>query len=802
MIKKSHLNPPNLLVSILTMLGAFTLVKSQFLQVQESLDCPVKDYFIIFDKNYLAYTCQTTPRYFRIQHLSFSNGESKLKNLQFDTIYDSDIPQLSFLKFNKDLDTAILVIAEKRLGIQKFYLDPSSNTVTTKFNPSPIEVHTSLLMKFPRCYSNRDICMVMTKDGSVKKMHLFNPSLVTQAGPFSFDKSLDMNGPFPFRTSTHYKNSIVATISFSPSRLKLYDTTRATNDAQIATLGITGVGSTVVLIGDSPHVLAGNQGKKIGKYDFNLNRSIKVEVFSSKLLTPALIKGTYSVIYSFDDAPGYLVLNYKTMKSISISNQGIYAFAKSEEVRIFNKTMSIFKYQSSSVEQFTINNIEETVEFHKCQDFDNNLDCTQCSNNFELQADGSCICRSEAYQHDMDECDNCHGSCSECSGPGQEDCTSCQDENMDAEEGTCRCKEGFFGVASCQKCDKSCLGCSDGTASGCSSCLNNAQLSSSGECICFKGYLQDESTGECLKIENRVLLLKSKFNRTNSSIVLGMSMALDIETFKSTTIFYQEDGNDKNKKKTNVGVNSIEQIDNLIVIVVSNSDSLIKNKPILISIINSESVLSQQKNALFEDFPLSVKFEDNKFSPLNLPGVKIALGVLIATTSIINPVQGLFTIFLLGDLELFSYLEIEYPLIIQTLFDFVRKLNALNHLSKITPDFMKSGSQCNLPPKLSEVYDCGIFFNNFYLYLLLIATTVTSMILRRTKFIIKSNYSKKIIDSLFLVLQLRLFIGFSPLYSKIRLSEYSLSSFINIIMFVVCLYLLSTLIYQKTTPKM
>ncbi|KAM4616687.1 extracellular matrix organizing protein FRAS1 [Polymixia lowei] len=102
--------------------------------------------------------------------------------------------------------------------------------------------------------------------------------------------------------------------------------------------------------------------------------------------------------------------------------------------------------------------------------------CASCSSGWECQSCGGSLlpllspdgerclasCPSGSYQHDHTHCRRCHESCSECSGPGQQECVSCSDPAALLKDGVCvpDCGSGYYAQRGvCNACDPSCDTC-------------------------------------------------------------------------------------------------------------------------------------------------------------------------------------------------------------------------------------------------------------------------------------------------------------------------------------------------------
>jgi len=118
-----------------------------------------------------------------------------------------------------------------------------------------------------------------------------------------------------------------------------------------------------------------------------------------------------------------------------------------------------------------------------CEECDGpaNTDCTACTSPSFLEVTlGECIttCGTGKYYHAGDqECKNCDGSCEECDGPANTDCTACTSPSfLEVTLGECitTCGTGKYydtGDQECKNCDGSCTECTGPTSSDCSPCV-------------------------------------------------------------------------------------------------------------------------------------------------------------------------------------------------------------------------------------------------------------------------------------------------------------------------------------------
>ncbi|AWP07675.1 putative extracellular matrix protein FRAS1 [Scophthalmus maximus] len=111
-------------------------------------------------------------------------------------------------------------------------------------------------------------------------------------------------------------------------------------------------------------------------------------------------------------------------------------------------------------------------------------------------------CPARSFLDDAQTCRACHPSCSRCTGPSADNCTSCPSPSG-LHEGRCdaSCARGFFlRDGQCQACHPSCQSCSGPSQADCTSCPPPASLQS-GYCrtSCQDGRYLNAATGDCLK---------------------------------------------------------------------------------------------------------------------------------------------------------------------------------------------------------------------------------------------------------------------------------------------------------------
>ncbi|KAM7019160.1 LOW QUALITY PROTEIN: extracellular matrix organizing protein FRAS1 [Tautogolabrus adspersus] len=119
-----------------------------------------------------------------------------------------------------------------------------------------------------------------------------------------------------------------------------------------------------------------------------------------------------------------------------------------------------------------------------------------------LQGVCSAACPAHTFRDHTHTCTECHSSCSICSGPSAENCTSCP-PHLHLHDGSCvlTCPQVFFSQDNqCQACHPSCQSCSGPSQADCTSCPPlTALLSGYCRTSCEDGLYQNPVTGECAR---------------------------------------------------------------------------------------------------------------------------------------------------------------------------------------------------------------------------------------------------------------------------------------------------------------
>eukprot|EP00828_Plagiopyla_frontata_P040220 TRINITY_DN538_c0_g1_i2.p1 TRINITY_DN538_c0_g1~~TRINITY_DN538_c0_g1_i2.p1 ORF type:complete len:1831 (+),score=273.59 TRINITY_DN538_c0_g1_i2:3-5495(+) len=123
--------------------------------------------------------------------------------------------------------------------------------------------------------------------------------------------------------------------------------------------------------------------------------------------------------------------------------------------------------------------------------------CTVCKPGYQLTSNNTCL--------------GCHYSCKTCSGPNENQCTSCDLNNYqipDRLDATatifkCKCTEAskFINASGiCASCHYSCATCTGSTSSQCTSCLSTdfRVLTQNTYCTCLNGYFNNGTQSTCV----------------------------------------------------------------------------------------------------------------------------------------------------------------------------------------------------------------------------------------------------------------------------------------------------------------
>ncbi|KAL4442386.1 hypothetical protein ABPG74_005727, partial [Tetrahymena malaccensis] len=148
------------------------------------------------------------------------------------------------------------------------------------------------------------------------------------------------------------------------------------------------------------------------------------------------------------------------------------------------------------------------------------IDCNTCDTTRTLQDvvdqqgqhHNLCVCNPTYYSVQPNkQCLQCHYSCQFCMGPGQYDCTACDNSlqriqgtlNSNGKSFSCNCQVGYFdaaGYQACKNCPYDCKTCvRDSVNQECLTCdpINNRQLNYvTGRCDCIPGFYEDPALNQ------------------------------------------------------------------------------------------------------------------------------------------------------------------------------------------------------------------------------------------------------------------------------------------------------------------
>ncbi|XP_062333907.1 proprotein convertase subtilisin/kexin type 5 [Osmerus eperlanus] len=134
--------------------------------------------------------------------------------------------------------------------------------------------------------------------------------------------------------------------------------------------------------------------------------------------------------------------------------------------------------------------------------------CYWCETDLFL-SEGKCVpeCPDGFYgDEDTQDCEECHPDCATCTGPDSDSCLSCEDEEKRAEDGECvpiqeACPEKTFysDEGECEDCHASCSSCSGELKSQCVTCVKGRFLTAERTCVsrCPAGHFSNRTSGVC-----------------------------------------------------------------------------------------------------------------------------------------------------------------------------------------------------------------------------------------------------------------------------------------------------------------
>ncbi|XP_062845264.1 proprotein convertase subtilisin/kexin type 5 [Trichomycterus rosablanca] len=143
---------------------------------------------------------------------------------------------------------------------------------------------------------------------------------------------------------------------------------------------------------------------------------------------------------------------------------------------------------------------------HDCVSCDEE-ECHWCEADLFL-SNGKCVqeCPDGFYgDEDTQECESCHADCRSCTGPGDDECVSCQeglvlvDSECITEQDTCPAKTYLNDDGKCEMCHPSCEMCWGRLKNQCTSCVTGRYLSTEQLCVtrCPAGSFGSTETGQC-----------------------------------------------------------------------------------------------------------------------------------------------------------------------------------------------------------------------------------------------------------------------------------------------------------------
>lgn len=215
--------------------------------------------------------------------------------------------------------------------------------------------------------------------------------------------------------------------------------------------------------------------------------------------------------------------------------------------------------------------------------------------------------------------------------------------------------------------------------------------------MCLKGYFL-KADGSCTGIRSQFELKSKKFFVSNSTIEVELTKEINTNELNETIVVYTYNRTSKNK--VGIAIKSMD-IKKKKIIIELEEESISKFKVlknIYISLLHTTSLKALEEDSFFYDFPLKLEiYDQNSFALNGLMPVLIFVGALVFEF-FVHCFESFRSLFLIQELELLSYLEIDYPPAIFEFFEFIQKINIFNRIKYITPNFFNIGSECSLPP--------------------------------------------------------------------------------------------------------
>ena len=172
--------------------------------------------------------------------------------------------------------------------------------------------------------------------------------------------------------------------------------------------------------------------------------------------------------------------------------------------------------------------------------------CSFCIPNAVLNKEtGVCSCKDNYFSSGRG-CDpvKCDSTCNTCTGPGVNQCSSCNADIKLLNKGFCPCSGNKTMNSSgyCVECDKTCTTCLGLSDSNCTTCKKGAILANNQKCICLPGYFQDISGG-CSAIPCHFSCLECNDKTETSCINCGNNTSLQYDGRCSPNYGFYRPGN-------------------------------------------------------------------------------------------------------------------------------------------------------------------------------------------------------------------------------------------------------------------
>ncbi|XP_047448534.1 proprotein convertase subtilisin/kexin type 5b isoform X2 [Mugil cephalus] len=173
------------------------------------------------------------------------------------------------------------------------------------------------------------------------------------------------------------------------------------------------------------------------------------------------------------------------------------------------------RYEGQCLEECPTSTFHDTTN-NECQDCDASCltcsghgpaSCLSCEESWRLDTNGHCVwysqCPMHSYLDGDGECQHCHKRCHVCSGPGKDNCLSCN-EPLFLLNTTCvqECPEGYYpedtDKRECVPCHLSCKSCSGHHSGHCVECKPGL-FKQGGSCVetCSESHFGNKTTMVC-----------------------------------------------------------------------------------------------------------------------------------------------------------------------------------------------------------------------------------------------------------------------------------------------------------------